>query len=205
MATVHTITNAITNIASKVNAHQLLIDDLKKNGPPLSGGTTTIMSAPSSVDYQEIQGMIDISVSTLKDDVVSRQSREKAMLETSINHSVAQKIASAIADVDQKASIGILEERVKRIENRIEELVSTIANIQIGSATVTTPEVTSQESTIKESTSPEANTPEPEEVTNQGNPDHVPTPPAPSSKSRSSRRRGKASADDSAPGTLTLE
>ena len=193
MATVHHITHAITAIASKVNAHQILIEDLRKTSTegPLAhaspeGGSFSVSSS-TNIDYSEVQKMVDSGVAALKDDIAARQGREKAMLEASINHSLDQKISKAVADVDQKGAIALVEDRIKRIEERIEELLSATAAL-------------SQDRPAPESS---------DETPKHETPEHETEEPAPAttaaSKPRPSRRRGKAASADSPPGTLTLE
>ena len=190
MATVHHIANALTTIASKVNAHQILIDDLKKTTTegPLAHASSLGGSSPTVgaeiVDRAEVQNMID----SVKDDMSARHNREKAMLEANINHAVDQKIAAAVADVDQKAAISLIEDRIKKIEERIEELFSARAP---NTAEDKTPDATSESAAAEE--------------TSEVSPDPTLITTTAATKSRASRRRAKAPAGDSPPGTLTLE
>ena len=189
MAHVATIASAISTIAAKVNVHQILIEDLKNNGLQ-----THAPSAADPVDYTQVQRMIDAGLATLKEDLTSRASRDKAMLETGINYSMDQKIATAVPEVHQKALVAIMQEPIGRIGKRIEELVlatNPLANAPRVPETFTAPEPVPDSSN------------ETEPVINQvQEPDPIPVSAA--SKSRASRRRGKASQDE-CPGTLTLE
>lgn len=196
MANVATIANAINAIAAKVNVHQILIEDLKTNGAaPPAPSPASLSEAPPAVDYDHVQRMIDSGLASLKDDLASRASRDKAMLETSINHSVDQKVATAVGEVDQKACIALLEERFKRIELRIEELAAAPTPL----APVPDPESAAPASAAPESAAPASADPA------SADPVPEPAPASAASKSRASRRRGKASSDESPPGTLTLE
>jgi hypothetical protein len=191
MATLHHFANALTTIASKVNAHQILIEDLKKStteAPLAHASSSPPVLGADYIDRPEVQRMVD----TLKDDVSARHNREKAMLEANINHAVDQKIAAAVAEVDQKGAISLLEDRMKKIEERIEALLSASGPITV-EADATNPDAASETSVVGTSDVP----PEPSPITS-------PTPTA-ATKSRASRRRAKAPAGDSPPGTLTLE
>jgi len=188
MATVHHITNAITAIASKVNAHQILIEDLRKTwtegqlAHALPEDSSFSVRSSTNIDHSEVQKMVD----SLKDEVEARQAREKAMLEASINHSLDQKIAKAVAGVDHKGAIALVEDRIKRIEERIEALLSASAALDQDP-----PAPASCDKATDETPDPEAGEPAPETTA--------------ASKPRPSRRRGKAASADSPPGTLTLE
>lgn len=193
MATVHHITNAITAIASKVNAHQILIEDLRKTSTEgqlahaLPEDSSFSVRSSTNIDHHsEVQKMVDSGVAALKDEVEARQAREKAMLEASINHSLDQKIAKAVADVDHKGAIALVEDRIKRIEERIEALLNASAALP------------------QDIPAPASCDKVPDET-----PEHETEEPAPAttaaSKPRPSRRRGKAASADSPPGTLTLE
>lgn len=195
MATVHHITNAITAIASKVNAHQILIEDLRKTSTEgqlahaLPEDSSFSVRSSTNIDHHsEVQKMVDSGVAALKDEVEARQAREKAMLEASINHSLDQKIAKAVADVDHKGAIALVEDRIKRIEERIEALLNASAALPQD-----IPAPASCDKVPDETPDQETGEPAPAAATTTA------------SKPRPSRRRGKAASADSPPGTLTLE
>lgn len=132
MTSVHAITHALSSIASRVNAHQILLEDLKKSvhseNTPLEGADTPFDhfdSAPT-VDYDEVNRLVDLKITELKDELTHKGNREKAILETGIQHSVSQKVSSAVAEVDTRNDIRLLQDRVQDLEAKLSKLSDAV-------------------------------------------------------------------------------
>lgn len=180
MANVHSLTNAISTIAYKVNAHQIMIEELKKTDLADGQGPFAASSAGQTppIGREEVSGML----AALKEELASRQTRDKGILEASLNHSNDQKISLAVSRI---------EERLRRIEERLDALAVSNAGAGPGAA-----------GGLPADAADHAAAPVTEPVA-------VPEPaPAPAPPARASRRRGKAAAaadETCPPGTLTLE
>lgn len=165
MASVHTITHALSSIAARVNAHQILLEDLKNtvhndnaegNEKPFENGSTVIAPSVPEIDYEEVKRIVDLKITELKDELSHKSNREKAILETSIQHSVTQKVSSAVADIDQRNAIRLLQERVKELETKLSDVsTGSLSAMDTAPPAETTPGANNAVPTDTEATAPE--------------------------------------------------
>lgn len=126
MSTVNTLAQSVSQIANRVNAHQILLEDLRTK--LVSASASMLPSASSNsvetynVQTDKIYKTIEEKMANLETEMKQMVNRQTKMLESTLKHENSQKISSAMADFDKSGTICILQQRLNLLDSRIETL-----------------------------------------------------------------------------------
>lgn len=126
MSTVNTLAQSVSKIANRVNAHQILLEDLRTKF--VSPSTQTSSSPTNSVE-PSIEAQIETIYKTIEDKMANLETemkqmvnRQTKMLESTLKHEISQKVSSAVSDFDKSGTICIIQQRLETLDSRVEAL-----------------------------------------------------------------------------------
>ena len=126
MSTVNTLAQSVSKIANRVNAHQILLEDLRTKF--VSPSTQTSSSPTNSVE-PSIESQIETIYKTIEDKMANLETemkqmvnRQTKMLESTLKHEISQKVSSAVSDFDKSGTICIIQQRLETLDSRVEAL-----------------------------------------------------------------------------------
>ncbi len=138
MSTVNTLAQSVSKIANRVNAHQLLLEDLRtKVVSPIQTSSLTTNSIDPSVEIQieKIYKTIEDKMANLETEMKQMVNRQTKMLESNLKHEISQKVSSAVSGFDKSGTICIIQQRLDALDSRFDVLSRSCVDVSINSST----------------------------------------------------------------------